>query len=909
MGFRTAALCTVLCLHFGVGTALGQSVRVPGDYSTIQAAINAVLSGSLPDGTLIEVQPGTYNEALLIPGTNRSLTLRGVAGAPSTVVTAVGKGVSALGIFQAVGAIRIEGLSFRGGTGGIARGGGFTFEDTSPVLTNVVFESNFAPSAGGGVLSRSNAQFSHCQIRSNTAQQFGGGLVIAQGSRPTFSNCQIVNNISGTGGPGIGSIGSGGGVHTNDASPTFRGCVISGNQSNFAGGGIFHMGVFDSPYGPSRLVVEDTEISNNVTSRFSPADNPAEGGGIHIEDNAVAYLIRARILSNSANTGGGLNAYRARYEITSSIIEGNHAPDPLGVGGLGGGIGMTSNNPASPVRQASTLYMVDSVIRNNDARGGAGILVGGDRSPAAVRATIQIVDSLIDGNASSMNSGALRADRTDVSISNSQILKNTVAASGQSYGGGILLALGSTALIHGTTIARNAAVDFGGGLFIEEGSFINMSQSQVYRNTAGSGGGLYVGSFGPPSGTIQGSTIADNNNYQIHEQACAPLQATILSYQNNVVTPRSGQSDLYFSTCGGARTLAQFNAAPTGRTSGNTSAVPNFISFLATPEVAPTTLSWVAARASSVTISGFSQPFAGDTGSTIAAPAAPATYALTAAGPAGSASASVVVTDQWGAPGDTPVSGDFDGDGRADLGVYRGSTGQWFIAQSSAGVLQQSWGAPSLGDLPVPGDYDGDGKTDIAVFRLANGQWYILRSSGGSLPAIAWGSPALGDMPVAADFDGDNRADIAVYRQSSGEWFIRLSGGGIRQMQWGAPSLGDMPVARDYDGDGRADVGVYRPTSGQWLIARSMAGPVSINWGAPSLGDTPVPADYDGDGKADIAIARQQTGDWIILRSTGGSTISNWGFGDTRVPADYDGNGRAEIGIWQSSVGAWLIRP
>jgi len=92
--------------------------------------------------------------------------------------------------------------------------------------------------------------------------------------------------------------------------------------------------------------------------------------------------------------------------------------------------------------------------------------------------------------------------------------------------------------------------------------------------------------------------------------------------------------------------------------------------------------------------------------------------------------------------------GDADGDGKADLTVFRPDSGTWFTRQSStdyeSAFAPVQWGLN--GDLPVPGDYDCDGRMDLIIYRPANGVWYIRPSSMPSTrPSIAVGwSPAGG---------------------------------------------------------------------------------------------------------------------------------------------------------------------
>jgi hypothetical protein len=70
----------------------------------------------------------------------------------------------------------------------------------------------------------------------------------------------------------------------------------------------------------------------------------------------------------------------------------------------------------------------------------------------------------------------------------------------------------------------------------------------------------------------------------------------------------------------------------------------------------------------------------------------------------------------------------------------------WRIKSSISGNLfEMDWGFAT--DKPVPGDYDGDGRTDIAVWRPSNGSWWMSLTTTNSVSAYVYGLPT--DTPLA----------------------------------------------------------------------------------------------------------------------------------------------------------------
>jgi hypothetical protein len=271
---------------------------------------------------------------------------------------------------------------------------------------------------------------------------------------------------------------------------------------------------------------------------------------------------------------------------------------------------------------------------------------------------------------------------------------------------------------------------------------------------------------------------------------------------------------------------------------------------------------------------------------------------------------------------------DFDGDGKTDFSVVRntggGPSGQvtWFQGiNGTSTFLAQQWGIAT--DFFVPGDFDGDHKTDIAVWRPgAQAYFYILQSATNTVQAVPFG--VTGDDPtILGDYTGDGKFDPAVYRAgaNSGDrsyWYYLASSGPLNGQiavtQWG--QNGDFPAPGDFNGDGKADFCVQRNGGGGGAVffehdgsgGADVPGPTTATFfGTPT--DVIVPGDYDGDGKTDLAVERGIAGqiNWFYDPSSipGIQVIATqWGASatDFRAQGDYDGDGKTDVAVWRPSA-------
>jgi hypothetical protein len=283
-----------------------QVVSVPGDYATIQAAIDATPKGEF---RTVSVAPGTYAGPVQFRG--KSVRVRG-AGAGVTVLQGSGGTRSSVVRFNGGESsfAGLEALTVRGGATGtpfptnpsaLVGGGVFGYESAASIR-DCIIEGNASGFGGGAYLWQCTGSITGTTIRQNSATADGGGLQIYGGQVSVVDSTVTANYANSRGG----------GLHLVSGQPSMTRVSVIDNDSNNVAGGVSWV-----PVGAPMLVLNECTVTGN-------AANIAEGGISSVDDGGGVKLTLngTRVCSNVPvpNVAGGYVA-DASSEVCDCIAD------------------------------------------------------------------------------------------------------------------------------------------------------------------------------------------------------------------------------------------------------------------------------------------------------------------------------------------------------------------------------------------------------------------------------------------------------------------------------------------------------------------------------------------------------------------------------------------------------------
>jgi len=162
----------------------------------------------------------------------------------------------------------------------------------------------------------------------------------------------------------------------------------------------------------------------------------------------------------------------------------------------------------------------------------------------------------------------------------------------------------------------------------------------------------------------------------------------------------------------------------------------------------------------------------------------------------------------------------------SQIGVFRPSAHTFYLKNGTTTAI--NWGVST--DTPVTGDWNGDGRTEVGVFRNPTHMFYL--KNGTTTTSINWGVST--DTPVTGDWNGDSRTEVGVFRNPTHMFYLK-NGTTTTSINWGVST--DLPVTGDWNGDGRTEVGVFRPSVHMFYLKNGTT-TTAINWGTST--DKPV---------------------------------------------------------------------
>jgi hypothetical protein len=225
------AASILLCgsVAFASAAFAGVTIDVPGDFPTIQAAIDAAATGDV-----VLVAPGTYVESIDFLG--KAIEVRSSSGPEVTVIDGTGAAVSVVSAVSGEGDdTLLDGFTITNGEAGTIYtplpfytfGGGMYVDASSPTISNCIFAENRAGFGGGAYFRESFSEVSNTIFHDNRAITDGGGAQ-CWGGGVVFNACTFTLNRA--------PQSFGGGAHFTRGTPRIVGCVFANNTAATGGG-------------------------------------------------------------------------------------------------------------------------------------------------------------------------------------------------------------------------------------------------------------------------------------------------------------------------------------------------------------------------------------------------------------------------------------------------------------------------------------------------------------------------------------------------------------------------------------------------------------------------------------------------------------------------------------------------
>lgn len=350
-------------------------------------------------------------------------------------------------------------------------GGGIHSESSTLVVSGTGISSNAASGRGAAIhVKGGQSSIDHATFRQNEALIHGGGLFCEE-SHLTVVHSSFRENVAGVSGGAIAANSSGNGNvmlagshFWHNRAKEFAGAL----ELNNVPGVVHECSIEDNTAKRGGAININRAYLELVNTSVTANKATTKGGGINAVSDSEVYILYSKLDSNKAQTdGGAIYALDSRVTFRNSTVSGNQSKE------RGGGLLVVSG---------TMFHMTGSKVDGNVARNGGGAFVQSTRVHLEETTFLRC-------QAQKFGGGLYLSQTRDVTLLNTSLLKN------DAFSGGGLFHFSSMAMTFtGGRIYGNKAEMLGGGLACKEyyRCVWQLAHLDVSHNIAAFGGGVYA---------------------------------------------------------------------------------------------------------------------------------------------------------------------------------------------------------------------------------------------------------------------------------------------------------------------------------------------------------------------------------------------------------------------------------